>query len=387
MLDHVTILTQGGLELWSKSFTPSPSPLNSLIRSALIEERQDSSTTSSSSTSTTSSILLSGYSLNWTKANQSNLIFVVAYQPILNLSYVGQLLDSIKQAFCEDYETSIGLIGQSLQGKDLDKIDCEEKAKRRLLAGKAGWSKLFKGWDKTFDAILSELEAGATKQKKVAPKPTATNLFPSSQPSTTEVSPSSTPTPSNPSTPLDSSQIARNIASLKARQKASSTSSPSRRSGTPTKSTPSTPSSSSTVIPDSTDSPATKAKKEATKWLDSKVSEADLKAYDYSEDGGESNGGSGASTTTTMKRLDGLVSESALGTRSKSGLYQVADYVVGAGSSSSSSSDDDDDSDDEASLPSRRSTVPKPSSTKPTATSPPLKKSLFSTLLSTLSLS
>lgn len=62
----------------------------------------------------------------------------------------------------------------------------------------------------------------------------------------------------------------------------------------------------------------TPIKKTATKWADSKVSAADLAAYDYSSDAPSS----GASTP-----VKSLVSSTALGKRSKSGLYEVADYA------------------------------------------------------------
>ncbi len=70
--------------------------------------------------------------------------------------------------------------------------------------------------------------------------------------------------------------------------------------------------------------------KSATKWGDSKLSAADVASYDYSDTAPSS----GAATPTK-----GLVSNDALGKRSKSGLYEVADYAT---------RDDDDDDDDDA---------------------------------------
>ena len=72
----------------------------------------------------------------------------------------------------------------------------------------------------------------------------------------------------------------------------------------------------------------TPIKKTATKWADSKVSAADLAAYDYSSD---------APSSGTSTPVKSLVSSTALGKRTKSGLYEVADYNAGG------SSDDEDD--------------------------------------------
>lgn len=87
----------------------------------------------------------------------------------------------------------------------------------------------------------------------------------------------------------------------------------------------------------STDSKRKTPIKVATKWSDSKVSSADLASYDYSSDVPPSTTSSPAPSTSS------LISTTALGTRSKAGYYEVADYLVAekkvvASSSSSSSS-------------------------------------------------
>lgn len=67
MLDFFTILTKGGIVLWSKSFTRiTSSPVNSLIGDVLIEERAGEN-----------SYIKDSYSLKWTFANELDLIFVV----------------------------------------------------------------------------------------------------------------------------------------------------------------------------------------------------------------------------------------------------------------------------------------------------------------------
>lgn len=88
------------------------------------------------------------------------------------------------------------------------------------------------------------------------------------------------------------------------------------------------------------------------------MSAADLAAYDYSSDAPSS----GASTPLTS-----LVSSTALGTRTKSGLYEVADFKVRSTTTSPGSDSDDDDG--------------------PAASTTAAPQSRFATLLAALSLS
>lgn len=148
--------TQGGLVLWSRSFTPSPSPFDTLIREALIEERSTSTTSTSSSISTWSK---DGYALLWTMANDLELIFVVAYQRILQLSYVDELLLQVKKAFLKAYEDTVRSIVESAKGRD---VLSRGTVPASLFNGE-GWAKLFEGWEDTFSRILRELELGAAK--------------------------------------------------------------------------------------------------------------------------------------------------------------------------------------------------------------------------------
>ncbi|KAL8277416.1 hypothetical protein RQP46_010138 [Phenoliferia psychrophenolica] len=354
VLDHFSILTQGGLVLWSKSFTPSPSPFDSLIRSALIEERSSSSSSSSPSSTTTSTVSKwdhEGYSLLWTLANELELVFVVAYQRILHLAYAEDLVQAVKRAFLAAFEGTVQAIVGTTKGRD---VEGSAGVRRRLFSGTGeGWARLFKGWEDTFARILREFELAASKNKRIKP-PQAPQLVAQDSPPSSDVSASQTPALDASAPPLDSATIARNIAALKARQKAKG-SGPGSRGGTPTKGTPAP--SGSEAEEDS--KKTTPAKKVATKWADSKVSAADLAAYDYSSD---------VPSSGTATPLSSLVSSAALGTRSKSGLYEVADYDVRGGGDSSDSDDDD------LPLASSSSNAPKP-------------KSTFSALLAALSLS
>jgi hypothetical protein len=68
MLDHCSILTTGGFSLWSRSYTSSPSPFDSFVRDALVDElggkdeRWDAE----------------GYTVRWTRSVEQGLIFVVS---------------------------------------------------------------------------------------------------------------------------------------------------------------------------------------------------------------------------------------------------------------------------------------------------------------------
>ncbi|CAG8724777.1 619_t:CDS:2, partial [Acaulospora morrowiae] len=97
MLDFFTILTKGGVVLWSKTFARiTGSPINSLIKDVLIEERGG-----------THSYNKDSYDLRWIFANELDLIFVVAYQKILQLTYIDELLVTIKKLFCDKFANLI----------------------------------------------------------------------------------------------------------------------------------------------------------------------------------------------------------------------------------------------------------------------------------------
>jgi len=105
MIDLFTILTKGGVVLWSKSFTSVQSnPVDALIKDVLINERGD-----------TSSYIKNEYELKWKFSNETNLIFVVVYQKIIQLTYADELLNSTKKAFLKKYSEEV----QS-------PLDCEE---------------------------------------------------------------------------------------------------------------------------------------------------------------------------------------------------------------------------------------------------------------------
>ncbi|RIB27115.1 SRP54-type protein [Gigaspora rosea] len=93
MLDFFTILTKGGIVLWSKTFARiTNSPIDALIKEVLIEERGGAN-----------NYVKDSYNIKWTFANELDLVFVVAYQKILQLAYIEELLATIKKFFCEKF--------------------------------------------------------------------------------------------------------------------------------------------------------------------------------------------------------------------------------------------------------------------------------------------
>jgi len=70
MIDLFTILTKGGVVLWSKSFTSiTNNPIDDLIKDVLINERGDRT-----------NYIKNEYELKWKFSNETNLIFVVSSQ-------------------------------------------------------------------------------------------------------------------------------------------------------------------------------------------------------------------------------------------------------------------------------------------------------------------
>ena len=97
MLDLFTIFSKSGLVLWcfqgtSQSFT---SPVNALIKSVILQERGGLE-------SFTHEALTLKYKLD----NEFELVFVVAYQKILQLSYVDKFLSDMQIEFRNKYKVS-----------------------------------------------------------------------------------------------------------------------------------------------------------------------------------------------------------------------------------------------------------------------------------------
>ncbi|GAA6013475.1 hypothetical protein JCM11491_006094 [Sporobolomyces phaffii] len=318
MLDHFTILTPGGLVLWSRSFTPTRPPLDALIRHALIEQRSSSASSGASSVSkydADQSTLLYAFD------NELAIVFVVTYQRVLNLAYPPQLVERVHKDFAK------------LQRAQVERFHDQTKTGRPQLSG----AKTFEwdGWDERFDRILKELETGEQSTRRLRTRPKASTSAEVAEAAADGEDPSPPETPTRDSTATsDADTIARNIAALKARQKAHARSkgTAGRRGGGSGTDTDSNAGSESDASPAK---PKARPAKTATKWADSSLSASDLAAYDYSST-------STSASKSTAADPSALISKEALGKRdAETGMYEVADYATVP------SSDDEDESEDE----------------------------------------
>ncbi|KAF2884106.1 hypothetical protein ILUMI_22074 [Ignelater luminosus] len=98
MLDLFTIFSKGGIVLWcfqstSQIFTPS---INALIKTVILQERTGINTFDHD-----------GLTLQYKLDNEFDLVFVVAYQKILQLSYVDKFLNDIHLEFRDKYKNDL----------------------------------------------------------------------------------------------------------------------------------------------------------------------------------------------------------------------------------------------------------------------------------------
>ena len=94
MIDQFIIFTTTGLVLYSKEFCEIVgNPINDLIQNVLLSQHHDKKEHS-----------VDSYALRWTSSNDLGVFFVVVYQRILQLIYVDDLLQRVKNAcFCISY--------------------------------------------------------------------------------------------------------------------------------------------------------------------------------------------------------------------------------------------------------------------------------------------
>merc|ERR1712176_1180007 len=96
------IFTKGGLLLWSVQFVKvKGNPLDSLIKNVLLEEKAGETFASLDS-------LDVKYNLKWKILNEMDLLFVVVYQGILQITYLEELLSMSSEEFLEKYSQAFG---------------------------------------------------------------------------------------------------------------------------------------------------------------------------------------------------------------------------------------------------------------------------------------
>ncbi|KAJ6618343.1 SRP54-type protein [Mycena sp. CBHHK59/15] len=302
MLDHCSISHKGGIVLWSRSFTPdalhlassSASPVNSLIREALIEGR-----------TTDEKYEKDGYAVKWTFVNDLELIFVVAYQRILQLTYVDDLLAALKNLFVKMFQPFLATFVASLHAINSGKATVVEAANAFNFAD------AFDGWDKLFDKLLRSLEDKAAQDRKSRLRPVVRPPVEDSSPPSEDLE--TLPTQSSDA-PQDEQQIARNVQALKSRLRGRGGKRGGRGGGR------ADAGSGRDSVPGS-EAPAAKRKaktKVQRKWGDEPPTETDMASLDFSVDSASGTGGS--------HDLQALVDQASLGTRTRDGMYEVKDW-------------------------------------------------------------
>ncbi|THH32994.1 hypothetical protein EUX98_g1197 [Antrodiella citrinella] len=311
MLDHCSISHKGGIVLWSRSFTPeasrvatsAASPVNSLVREALIEGRAGDEKYEKD-----------GYAVKWTFVNDLELIFVVAYQRILQLTYVDDLLAALKTLFVKLFEPFLATF--------LASVHAVSGGKALTEAVSWNFAQAFDNWDNIFNKLLAGLEGKAAQDRKVRVKPVQYQSVESS-PQLDDTSP--LPSDSADNT-VDEEQIARNVQALKNRLRGKGgrtvkrglgrTDSGSGRDSHPTSDS------------ETASKRKTKAKTQR-KWGQEAPTAEEMESLDFSSEkapdySSEANG---------QLDLTALVDQTSLGTRTRDGMYEVKDWEFGAGKS------------------------------------------------------
>ncbi|GLD94928.1 hypothetical protein PINS_up003553 [Pythium insidiosum] len=89
MIDHFVIFNKTGTVLWSHSLCRlNGDPVDTLINRVLMEDRSGEK-----------KFISDAYSMQWVFENKLDLVFVVVYQKILQLLYIEELLEAVKQDF------------------------------------------------------------------------------------------------------------------------------------------------------------------------------------------------------------------------------------------------------------------------------------------------
>ncbi|KAI0306777.1 SRP54-type protein [Multifurca ochricompacta] len=307
MLDHCSIVHKGGIVLWSRSFTPeasqltssSSSPVNSLIRDALIEGRVAEEKYEKG-----------GYAVKWTFVNDLELIFVVAYQRILQLTYVDDLLGALKIVFVELFQPFLAAFVASLHA-----ISSSAVVLSMTEATRWNFENALEGWDIAFDKLLKGLENKAAEDRKLRLRPAA-RPPPTPSPGSSDVD--LLPTESQPGT-VDEQQIARNVEALKNRLRGrGGTRAPGRGR------TRKDPRNGRDSHPNSDSDVAIKHKQKGKvlrRWGDELPSESEMASLDFSYEKLSDQDHHPASND-----LEALVDEASRGIRNKDGLYEVRDW-------------------------------------------------------------
>ncbi|WVQ86159.1 hypothetical protein IAT38_008327 [Cryptococcus sp. DSM 104549] len=330
MLDHISISHQSGLILWSRSFTPqfqalaaSPaSPINALIKETFIESKAGAGAVGGKVSTAGGRVGAAregkdgevaegyerdGYSVRWCGENSLGLVFVVVFPALLPLTYIPHLLTRTKALFLSLFQPYLSTLVDSLTSS----TTTTASSALRLLKAKIAEDR----WEEVFDRCLRGCEASSGGGKA---RPVTSTLSRKAQLNAAAGSDASSPAEGSEvegdGTALSAEEIAKNVQALKSRMKGGKGKRGGGRDG---------------FSPSPSPSPSRKAPSAASaklmrRWGDSPVTAADMAALDYSSPAP----GDPQSPSPAQAKVDteGLVSAEALGTRSASGAYEVADW-------------------------------------------------------------
>ncbi|KAJ3935854.1 MAG: SRP54-type protein [Lentinula lateritia] len=264
----------------SRSFTPeashiassAASPVNSLIREASIESR-----------TTGEKHKNDGYAVKWTFVNDLGLIFVVAYQQILQLSYVDELLAALKAIFVKLFQPFLTTFVASLH------------ADSRGNGSAAG--------------LVTSLNLASAFEGPIHMQPVLESP-PFLDDQSTEPSQSEDAT-------QHERQTARNVEALKSRSRGRG----GRRGERPSMQSVESGSGRDSVNhSECTTSERKTTKKAGRKWGDKAPTEADMDSLDYSAEKSDLN------DLSSSRNIESLLDEASMSSRNKDGLYEVKDW-------------------------------------------------------------
>uniref|UniRef100_A0A2I9LPS3 Signal recognition particle receptor n=1 Tax=Centruroides hentzi TaxID=88313 RepID=A0A2I9LPS3_9SCOR len=152
MLDLFTIFSKSGIVLWcfqgtSDIFRPS---VNSLIRNVLLQERGGSDV-----------FTHDGLALKYKLDNEFELIYVVAYQKILQLSYIDKFLDDIHLEFRDKFRNELeesNFFSNFEFGSEYNKILKESEEYGRIQANQPKKMRTFQESQKSKKTVASMIE-------------------------------------------------------------------------------------------------------------------------------------------------------------------------------------------------------------------------------------
>lgn len=308
---------KGGVVLWSRSFTPSAaqaasspaSPVNGLIRDVLIEGRAAEQTYEKG-----------GYAVKWTFVNDLELIFVVAYQRVLQLTYVEELLSALKTIFVKLFQPFLAAFVASLHVVKNTAIALSNSVSE---PSRWNFAEALEGWDAAFDKLLQGLENKVAEDRKHRLRPAARPPPLTPSPGSSDVD---APPPEHHLGTVDEQQIARNVQALKNRLRGRGGARTAGRGGSRTRGDTGSGRDSHT----NSDSDVTVKRKQKgkvlRKWGDEVPSESEMASLDFSYEKQSDLGNRPASND-----LQALVDEASLGSRTKDGLYEVKDWEFANG--------------------------------------------------------